>query len=83
MQVLVSNLPIGLASVDCNGSETSLLQCSTSDDKIRECGVRGTDLSDALVLACADLTGSTFPFDAMPHMLKEDCALARLFACPH
>ena len=59
MQVLVSNLPIGLASVDCNGSETSLLQCSTSEFQIEFCGVRDTDLSDATVLACADLTGGT------------------------
>lgn len=54
LQVLVANLPVGLASVDCEGTEASLLQCTSSTDALRGCTVPDTNFTDATVLACAD-----------------------------
>eukprot|EP00892_Ulva_mutabilis_P012285 jgi/Ulvmu1/9429/UM051_0057.1 len=51
-QVLVSRLPVGLASVDCDGTETSLLQCTSSQTDLRACAMEDTDFTDATVLAC-------------------------------
>eukprot|EP00892_Ulva_mutabilis_P004968 jgi/Ulvmu1/2843/UM144_0008.1 len=57
-QVLVANLPVGLASVDCNGTETSLLQCTSSQEAIPTCGVPNSQFTDATVLACANSAGN-------------------------
>lgn len=54
MQVLVANLPVGLASVDCNGTETSLMQCSSSQDDIPGCRILNQNFTDSTVLACAN-----------------------------
>eukprot|EP00892_Ulva_mutabilis_P012290 jgi/Ulvmu1/9433/UM051_0061.1 len=51
-EVLVSSLPVGLASVDCDANATSLLQCTSSQNELRECIVEGTNLTDTTVLAC-------------------------------
>eukprot|EP00892_Ulva_mutabilis_P004965 jgi/Ulvmu1/2840/UM144_0005.1 len=53
-QVLVANLPVGIASVDCNGTETSLLQCTSSQEEIPNCRVSDSEFTDATVLACAN-----------------------------
>ena len=46
MQVLLGGvLPVALAEVNCDGSETSLLECSSSDTAIRFCGRDNTVLS--------------------------------------
>eukprot|EP00892_Ulva_mutabilis_P007273 jgi/Ulvmu1/4918/UM202_0003.1 len=52
-QVLAAPIPAALVELDCNGNETSLLQCSSSEF-IQRCGIPGTDLTDATVLACAN-----------------------------
>eukprot|EP00892_Ulva_mutabilis_P008499 jgi/Ulvmu1/6020/UM260_0004.1 len=52
--VLLSSLPVGLVSVDCTGSETSLLQCMSGRDEFRQCGSPLRNFTDATVLACAD-----------------------------
>lgn len=54
--MLVANLPIGLASVDCDGSETSLLDCVSSEDDLAFCTPPG-NFTDATVLACANSAG--------------------------
>lgn len=63
LQVLVSSLPVGLASVDCSGTETSLLDCTSSRDDIQSCDVPNTNLSDATVLACANSTAGVIQGD--------------------
>ena len=55
LQVLVANLPIGLASVDCNGTETSLLDCTSSPEAIPFCD-SGDNYTAAVVLACSNST---------------------------
>jgi len=60
MQVLVESLPVGLASVDCNGTETSLLECSSSEEDLQQCGIENTNLTKATVLACGN-TGPSAP----------------------
>lgn len=51
-------MPVGLASVDCDGTETSLLQCSSSEDNLRQCGVPNSNLTEATILACATTDSS-------------------------
>ena len=58
LQVLAASLPVGLASVDCNGTETSLLDCTSSQDDLQQCGVDNTNLTDATVLTCANTVDS-------------------------
>lgn len=58
MQVLVATLPVVLASVDCNGTETSLLDCTSSQDDLLQCGIENTNLTDATVLTCANTADS-------------------------
>ena len=57
VQVLVENLPVGLASVDCNGNETSLLECTSSPEAIPFCD-SGDNYTDVTVLACSNATES-------------------------
>eukprot|EP00892_Ulva_mutabilis_P008495 jgi/Ulvmu1/6017/UM260_0001.1 len=54
---LVSTLPVGLASVDCVGNETSLLQCTSSRVDGEECGCPAGNFTDATFLACANSAG--------------------------
>eukprot|EP00892_Ulva_mutabilis_P001591 jgi/Ulvmu1/11432/UM076_0006.1 len=56
--VLAGNLPVGLASVDCNGSEASLLECTSSLRDVQDCGIDSTNLTDATVLACGNAAPS-------------------------
>eukprot|EP00892_Ulva_mutabilis_P004962 jgi/Ulvmu1/2838/UM144_0002.1 len=53
-QVLVAALPVALASVDCDGNETSLLECTSSQEELRNCKLPDSNLTDATVLACAN-----------------------------
>eukprot|EP00892_Ulva_mutabilis_P006138 jgi/Ulvmu1/3897/UM018_0119.1 len=50
--VLAATLPVGLASVDCNGNESSLLECTSSQRDLELCGTGSTNLTDATVIAC-------------------------------
>lgn len=52
-QVLVASLPAGLSSVDCNGNETSILQCLSAAPTRELCGIPNSNLTQATVLACA------------------------------
>lgn len=61
MQVLVESLPVALASVDCDGTETSLLACSSSEEDLQECGIANTNLTKATVLACGKAGNSAPP----------------------
>lgn len=54
MQVLVSEIPPGLSGLDCNGSEASLLDCTTGDIITGECSVFSSAATDATVLACGN-----------------------------
>lgn len=65
--VLVANLPVGIASVDCNGTETSLLQCTSSQSAIQSCGVPGSSFTDATVIACANSNAMASMF-TLPHL---------------
>lgn len=56
MQVLLGGaLPVALAEVDCDGSETSLLECASTDASIRFCGLDNT------VLACINTVAGAPP----------------------
>lgn len=59
MQVLTSLRPFGLGAVDCNGNETSLLECSAIKSSIR---------GSEVILACANLSdsASAAPMHACP-----------------
>eukprot|EP00892_Ulva_mutabilis_P007276 jgi/Ulvmu1/4920/UM202_0005.1 len=59
--VFATDLPVGLASVDCAGTETSLLQCESGPGLSNDCGVRGRELTDSTVLACANSAASCPP----------------------
>lgn len=61
VQVLVASLPVGLASVDCSGTEASLLECSFSKEDVRQCGIDNTNLTKATVLACGNTGPSVLP----------------------
>eukprot|EP00892_Ulva_mutabilis_P012491 jgi/Ulvmu1/9614/UM054_0044.1 len=56
-RVLLAELPVALAAVNCMGDEESLLDCSSDDAMIRRCGVPDTTFTDSTVLACADVAG--------------------------
>lgn len=68
LQVLVADLPVSLASVDCNGDETSLLQCTSNGEDLRGCTVPDTNFTDATVLACANTAAGAplFAFNCTP-----------------
>eukprot|EP00892_Ulva_mutabilis_P004970 jgi/Ulvmu1/2845/UM144_0010.1 len=70
--VLAADIPVGIATVDCNGTETSLLQCTSSLDQARACVVPQSNFTDATVLACAN---STTAADCMEGMLPEEGAV--------
>ena len=53
VQVIVDDLPVALANVDCDGNETSLLQCSSSQSDIRSCRNFDSNFTDSTVLACS------------------------------
>eukprot|EP00892_Ulva_mutabilis_P001478 jgi/Ulvmu1/11330/UM074_0045.1 len=48
-------IPPGLAAVDCEGSEASLLDCPSSQQLLHRCNVPNSNLTDATLLACADV----------------------------
>ena len=64
VQVLDENLPVGLAAVDCDGTEDSLLDCAFDNARARFCAAggfaraassaKGINATDGTVLACAD-----------------------------
>eukprot|EP00892_Ulva_mutabilis_P005582 jgi/Ulvmu1/3396/UM016_0012.1 len=56
--VLAANLPVGLASVDCDGDEASLLECTASQNDILSCGIDNINATDATVLACGNAAPS-------------------------
>ena len=58
MQVLDVNLPVGLAAVDCIGSEASLLACPSDDDGFRRCALPESNATYATVLACGNTAGA-------------------------
>eukprot|EP00892_Ulva_mutabilis_P005579 jgi/Ulvmu1/3393/UM016_0009.1 len=65
-QVLAANLPVVLASVDCDGNETSLLECTSGPNDVSRCGIDNTNLTDATILACgnsAPSCGKTPPLE--------------------
>lgn len=57
MQVLDASLPVGLAAVDCTGSEASLLACPSDDAGLLRCAIPDSNATDATVLACGNTTG--------------------------
>ena len=69
LQVLVASLPVGLASVDCNGTEASLLDCTSSQNDLQQCGIADTNLTDATVLTCANTADSAL--SCMPDQTPE------------
>ena len=54
VQVLNERRPVGLAAVDCAGTETSLLDCSSDDNGLSLCGSDRGNTTDATVLACGN-----------------------------
>lgn len=76
VQVLVANLPVGLASVDCDGTETSLLQCSSSQKDIPGCRILNQNFTDSTVLACANSSpGMTLALKAWPVVVHQAICL--------
>lgn len=62
VQGFESDLPVGLAEVDCDGDEASLLDCTFNRFEIQRCGISGTNMTEATVLACANsASGGPFP----------------------
>eukprot|EP00892_Ulva_mutabilis_P007291 jgi/Ulvmu1/4934/UM204_0006.1 len=49
-QVLFENLPVALAAVDCDGTETSISECQSNDGLIGAC----TNITSSTVLACGN-----------------------------
>eukprot|EP00892_Ulva_mutabilis_P011614 jgi/Ulvmu1/8825/UM049_0005.1 len=49
-QVLFKNLPVALASVDCDGDEASILECRSNDNLVLQCD----NITSSTVLACAN-----------------------------
>lgn len=52
--MLESNLPVGLAAVDCAGGEASLLDCPSDDAGLPQCSTDGSPFTDSTVLACGN-----------------------------
>jgi len=69
LQVLAASLPIGISRVNCNGSETSLLQCSFSNAS-NHCRIPRTNFSDGTVLAC----GTTGPGEIFAGNIVATCS---------
>ena len=82
MQVLDENLPVGLAAVDCDGTEDSLLDCTFDNDRARFCiaggfgsgasSTKGVNATDGTVLACADAAvGANHNLQICGHKLQQ------------
>eukprot|EP00892_Ulva_mutabilis_P005584 jgi/Ulvmu1/3398/UM016_0014.1 len=56
-EVLAAGQHVGLHAVDCDGNETSLLQCTSGNYPVRECNIR-SNVTDVTVLACANTSGA-------------------------
>lgn len=52
--MLAAELPPGLAGVDCQGNETSLLQCPVDSSLVQFCSITASNASEATVLACGE-----------------------------
>eukprot|EP00892_Ulva_mutabilis_P002373 jgi/Ulvmu1/12136/UM084_0063.1 len=52
--VLDAKLPVGLAAVDCEGTEVSLLACPSDEAGIRTCSADDGNAVDATIVACGN-----------------------------
>lgn len=81
LQVLAAILPVALATVDCNGTETSLLDCSSKPNDVGGCNIAGTNLTDATVLTCSNTTaGVHFPTNLPRASLRNLRTTATVFS---
>lgn len=78
VQVLPRARPVALANVDCDGTEASLLECSSDDSKVPECGLSGTKAPDNIILACGNTSPSAPPRRPDPDTHTRE---SRLLAC--
>lgn len=74
-QVLFADIPVGLASVDCDGTETSLLECQNNGRLAPRC----TNKTSSTVLACG--TTATGAPSVLTH--EESGIIASIFFKAH
>ena len=66
LQVLFADVPVALAAVDCDGTETSLLECQNNGRLASRC----TNKTSSTVLACGTTaTGATAVMNAAPYII--------------
>lgn len=63
LQVLVSDVPVALAAVDCAGDETSLLECQNNPELIPNCNAE----TSSTVIACGRTTAGALPPTSHPY----------------
>ena len=62
VQVLATNIPVGLKAVDCDGNETALTDCQSSRQNLQDCALENA--TDTTVLACANSQPGALPSSA-------------------